>query len=78
MCTYTLLTYFLMFICLLELKNKRAGLNDTCQRLQRELEKMHIPQVYFISYVHVYLSFLFQVFFYLLYILYNILYDKVH
>lgn len=28
-----------------ELKNKRSGLEDACQRLQRDLSKMHIPQV---------------------------------
>lgn len=30
---------------LLELKNKRSGLKDACQRLEREIEKIHIPQV---------------------------------
>lgn len=36
-----------------ELKNKRSGLSDACQRLERELEKIHIPQVKIIINIHV-------------------------
>ena len=35
----------LILYIILELKNKKSGLEDTSLRLQRELEKMHIPQV---------------------------------
>ncbi|XP_019850554.1 PREDICTED: coiled-coil domain-containing protein 18-like [Amphimedon queenslandica] len=31
---------------MIELKNKRSGLSDACQRLERELEKIHIPQAH--------------------------------
>lgn len=29
----------------IELKSKKSGLDDACMRLQRDLEKIHIPQV---------------------------------